>query len=365
MAAWRKDGKRIVKATGVPESSGKTAAIMEAIKLKETSAGSPAITYGEYVQNFYAPGSPYLTSRAAKGKALGASWAKKVSRLLENHTTPKWGKTPLDRLKAIEIENWLLSLNLKNQTRNHILYAAFRVPLREARRQGLITSAFDTEPFSASVDKRVRDVFTRKELLKLFPQNLLSVWGSEKWAVIFLVLTTTGIRKGELRALRWTDFQGEFLNIVRAVKNDNSIGAPKARKAGEGRPVPLIAVVVAALNGWKKLSKFTGPEDLIFPLDYDHKKPLANAYFGMKLKKACKAAGIEIANRSICVHSLRHSFITLLKGSEAQNAVMALAGHKDPRVTEGYSHPSLEDQKKLLEPSRPVIEQVFDFLVKS
>ena len=301
-------------------------------------------------------------------------WRKTLASLIETYCLDKWADTPLDKLNFIEVKEWLLTIKSKktgkplhNQSRNHILYGCFRVPLRYVRMKGIIeVNPFgEIEPFSASVDRRTRDVFTRDELERLFPQNLRSVWKSEKWATIFLVLTTTGIREGELRALQWKHFHPEdgYLHIERAVKSDRTIGPLKKRKTGDCRPVPLIPIAVAALEGWHKITPFKDAECLIFPGEYKHEKPLVATYFPRRLAMACKAAKVDMSGRNLNVHSLRHTYETLLDSSAARQAVQALAGHRDARITAGYSHRTIDDQKKLLEPSRPVIEKVFDFLL--
>lgn len=326
------------------------------------------------MQSFYLPDNPFIKLREADGRTVNRHWRQTLHSLVETYTLDKWGDTPLNKLNFIEVKEWLLTVKSKktgkplhNQSRNHILYGCFRVPLRYARMKGIIAvNPFgDIEPFSASVDRRTRDVFTRDELERLFPQDLLSVWISEKWATIFLILTTTGIREGELRALQWKHFHPEdnYLHVERAVKSDGTIGPLKKRKTGDSRPVPLIPVAVAALKGWHKLAPFKDAEDLIFPGDYNHQRPLVATYFPRRLQMACKNASVNMDGRNLNVHSLRHTYITMVDSSEARQAVQALAGHRDARITAGYSHPTIEDQKRLLEPARPVIEKVFDFLL--
>ena len=79
----------------------------------------------------------------------------------------------------------------------------------------------------------------------------------------------------------------------RAIKNDGSIGAPKARKPGEVRTVPLLAFTV--MNAWNKLSKFTEDMGLIFPSDYKHRKPLATAISSSNSVTPMRTLGLELA----------------------------------------------------------------------
>lgn len=253
LAAWRDPAskKRVVRTTGVrfyPErrDGGHWEAQQAALKLRDGPEEKKVPTYRELVQGFYSADSPYVKLQEADGKPISSSWRKILTGMIETYCLPKWGSVPLDKLNFLEVKTWLIGVKssgkkhrknlLHNQTRNIILYSCFKVPLRYARQRGLI----DVNPFaeltvfSVSADRRTRDIFTRDELERLFPQNLLSIWGSEKWATIFLILTTTGIRKGELRALQWKNLLPDgYLNVESAVKADGTIGPPE--EAPEGR----------------------------------------------------------------------------------------------------------------------------------
>src|SRR5438105_6468823 len=82
---------------------------------------------------------------------------------------------------------------------------------------------------------------------------------NEMYRVMALVALRTGLRLGELRALRWreVDFERAQVNVIRAYSL-NEITLPKGNRR---RDVPLPSDALAALKGWKHLA---GDRELVF-----------------------------------------------------------------------------------------------------
>ena len=94
---------------------------------------------------------------------------------------------------------------------------------------------------------------------------------SDMYRVMALVAVRTGLRLGELRALRWreVDFERAQVNVIRAYSLDE-IDLPKGNRR---RDVPLPSDALAALAGWKQVA---GDRELVFARDdgtrLDHKE---------------------------------------------------------------------------------------------
>jgi integrase len=82
-------------------------------------------------------------------------------------------------------------------------------------------------------------------------------------AALFRVAAYTGLRLGELRALRWSDI--DFgLRLVH-VRRSFTYGALDTPKSGRVRSVPLIDQVARALDGLSRRERFTDDDHLVFP----------------------------------------------------------------------------------------------------
>lgn len=168
------------------------------------------------------------------------------------------------------------------------------------------------------------------------------VAGAEEgeWRTMILLGLRTGLRQGELLALRWQDVDlvaGRVLvrqNVVRG-----HIGTPKS---GKGREVPLGDEVRATLKAHRHLRGqyvFCNGNGVMWTKG-EAKGPLW---------KACRKAGL----RTISWHVLRHTFAShlVMRGAPLK-AVQELLGHSTIQMTMRYAHLGPEivrDAVKLLD----------------
>ncbi|MCR5290441.1 MAG: site-specific integrase [Treponema sp.] len=98
-----------------------------------------------------------------------------------------------------------------------------------------------------------RDIFTIEELDALTASD----WHNERAYMMFLVARYTGMRCGELRALRIQDIHAEYIQIHHAY---NSIDGLKCTKNGSRRRFPIFAQLYRALREYLA----TLPESLTY-----------------------------------------------------------------------------------------------------
>ncbi|MGV3516172.1 phage integrase [Luteitalea sp.] len=129
----------------------------------------------------------------------------------------------------------------------------------------------------------------------------------------------TGLRRGELFALRWPDLS---LSARRLTVRGHTA------KSGQTRHVPLNAEAVRILQTW-------GPraEGYVFPSPADPDKPLTDVKTAwLQLLKAAAITGFRF-------HDLRHSFASSLVQAGVDLAVVReLLGHASILMTEKYAH---------------------------
>ncbi|MGA2377780.1 MAG: site-specific integrase [Spirochaetia bacterium] len=380
-ASWHEDGTRVVRPTGVTwnprrRDGGRAEAIEAGRKLRdEREAGrrkpgeGEVPTFSKHAGGFYALDGAYLKRQADKGKRLNAHWANSLQAMIDKYVIPRWGETRLDSFNAVEVENWLVDLPLSSQTRRHLLYGCLRVPLREAARERII-ALNPLELVEPPVkESRKRDILSMDELRLLFPSTweaLVAVWGQPKYAALFMTMATTGIREGEIRVLQWRHvLPNGWLTIERAVKIDGTIGALKKReRSGEPRVVALPARTQSALVQWRAATPFKGRDDLVFCGDgADHvlnrrtfQDVFARALDGEHRGDVSKLARVAKGERYLTPHSLRHTYNTMMRRSIPADALLALMGHRDSRMSEHYDHPEIADRIKALEGVRNQIE---------
>ena len=346
---YDEDGTRKPKSTG-KSLKHEAVAIVEKFLAQNDSKNRPL---NEYTKTFFVwDECLYIKRQLAKGKRFSKTNAKLRRDHLVNYILPEYGMRSLSSLNRVEIENWLVTLKsiktgeqLSNQTKNHILYA-FRIMLREAEREGIVPYNCLSIVESLAVQPKQRDVFSQEELQKLFPSDLealTKIWRKEEYAYYFFILATTGMRRGEARALKWKHIientKRNGLLIEEAIKNDDSTGSTKTGKA---RVVVLNKQAEKYLEHWQASTPFNDPEDLIF-YGSNGSRPIMGKTLQNRFQKALQKAEIKTDGRNLVIHSFRHSYNTLLRNVLPIDILQATTGHSSESMTERYNHPSLKD----------------------
>lgn len=149
-------------------------------------------------------------------------------------------------------------------------------------------------------------------------------------AALFVVAAFTGLRLGELLALRWrnVDFVDAKL-LVEASWSGGRLSTPKSRK---WRAVPLADQPAASLARLSERDNFVARDELVFcsPVgDYLDPSAIRRRY-----RRAQAAAGL----RPLRFHDLRHSFGSLVIREFDPVAVKDFMGHSKITTTERYLH---------------------------
>ena len=156
----------------------------------------------------------------------------------------------------------------------------------------------------------------------------------------------TGLRAGEIRALRHCDLRLEWKNGM--ITCGELMVSKSETDAGRGRVIPLTSRSRAALTLW--LSRFPNAvsRDYVFPkhsvgVNGNEREPHAHAIDPTKPIGSWKKAWREACQRATVRyrwHDLRHTFITRLleNPSASEETIRSLAGHVSKRILERYSH---------------------------
>lgn len=162
---------------------------------------------------------------------------------------------------------------------------------------------------------------------------------ADRWAPLWTLALATGMRRGELMALRWTDVDLEagVVHVERSVTQVNQQRVYVTPKNHERRDVTIDPRSAAALRGWRKAqmaerlawgAAYQGGEDLLFT--WEDGRPVlpdfATRTFGVL------TTGLEVPRLKL--HELRHTHATmLLRDGVPVHVVAKRLGHKDPSVT--------------------------------
>ncbi len=303
---------------------------------------------------------------AEHDKALKPSTLYGYQSILDAYLLPAFGDRQLEQITTAHIEAWRSELEsvsearrvdrqrakgngypsastraLSNSTKNRIMVTLHGIFRRACKVFGLPVnpaSGIERHPVRLTGDI---DVFSPEEVWALVRAAV-----SDQDAAIFLTAAFTGLRRGELIALRWRD--ADFTGSVLRVRASFAGGALTAPKSGKVRSVPLAPEVAQALAKLSRREFLTGEDDLVFPGE------LSDFLDGSALRRRYAAALKRAGLRQLRFHDLRHTFGTRMIAKADIRRVQEWMGHADIQTTMRYLHyaPREEDARLVAEAFR-------------
>ncbi len=165
----------------------------------------------EYSSNFFILGKCKISQRKAEaGKAYAEDMLKVKRGHLLNYLLPEFGMKKLFTITLKDFEDWRNKLDLSNSTKNGIT-STFNVILKEALRDEFIDKhpLENVERLSKQAEHS-RDILTFAEFKTLFPLEIeegVKIWREQKYFTLLFLMVFSGMRSGEVRALKWSDVQ--------------------------------------------------------------------------------------------------------------------------------------------------------------
>ena len=251
---------------------------------------------------------------------------------IDTHLIPVFGRRKVEDITTQDIERWRSGLvpgrnqeSLTNKTKNNLLVLLHAIFRRAVKVYGLPFNPVD------SVDRfRVRssgdiEVFSPEEIW-----SLVRAAASEMDAAIFVTAAFTGLRRGEILALRWRDV--DFPASTIRVRASYSAGQLTTPKSGKVRSVPMAPDVATAIARLGQRDEFVAEDDFVFAGGFG--APINGDAVSSRYRDALDAAGL----RKLRFHDLRHTFGTRMIREADIRRVQEWMGHADIQTTMKYLH---------------------------
>jgi integrase len=252
---------------------------------------------------------------------------------LENWIRPRWGLLGIKDVRTVAVEGWLKTLTLpggrkmargtKAKIRN-IMHALFNHAIR-----------YEWLSQNANPISKVRQSAKREripDVLEVFEFQALLQELSLRERTLVALDGITGLRRGELIGLKWSDidFENLQINVTRSVVHQ-VVGNCKTEASQ--KPVPLEASVAEDLWLFKQSSPYNRPDDWVFAsLWTKGKQPLwPDSLLKRWIQPAAKRVGIS---KRLGWHTFRHTYSTLLRANgEDVKVVQELLRHANSKIT--------------------------------
>lgn len=246
--------------------------------------------------------------------------------VIQAHLLPAFGEIPLESITTPMIEAWIATVERSPRTRNKLITMLHGIFERARKVYGLtVNPAAGVETFPQRRSGDI-EVFSPEEVWAL-----VRAADSEQDAAIYLTAAFTGLRRGELVALRWrdVDFAGETIRVRASYAN----GALTTPKSGKVRAVPMAPEVAEVLAALGRRDHWTEPDDAVFV-------GVAGSWLDASaLRRRYDSALRRAGLRRLRFHDLRHTFgTTMAAAGVPTRTLQEWMGHADAQTTQVYAH---------------------------
>ena len=286
---------------------------------------------------------------------------------VEQHIIPALGALKLEDVRPVHIAQLYQSkMNLSNSARRHIAIAL----------NGIFETAIKNKLCTANPSKAEKPPKTLQKPPKAWTleqvSTILQYAPEHEYGALIMALLYTGVREGELSALRWDDLHLDesYLEITKTVAEVEPAhpetilvgGKKKHRRAYDIKNVPKsgrdrgVAITPAGVELFRGLRK-TGPYVFGIPCSARNGAiSMGNTYmtpnqFRYRYNKFFADLNATLpANQRVpylSPHKCRHTYAThLLAGCGNLRAVQAQLGHADVSTTEIYTQVDMTSRVK-------------------
>ena len=337
---WRVGGRQVKRRLGRVRKAGGTEgltrkqaeqALHRMIGEVRTLAPEERITFEQAAERYIHHVEHVMTRKA--------STVKDYRIITSKHLVPHFHTKTLEKITPEDVVAYIAAkrhagLAVKTVT-NHLIFAhgVFRFAVRRGWATTNPVAATD-RPRVAQADPDIR-YLSREELealLRAVPRD--DVLGPTEYA-LYTVAAMTGLRQGELVALRWRDIDWTAGVVrVRRTYSRGEWGTPKSRRSS--RAVPLADRAARELERHFQRSAYKADDETVFCHPHT-----GNPYDASKLRErfyaAMRAAGMghRVGREGgITFHSLRHTFGTRMAAvGVPMRTLQEWMGHRDFTTT--------------------------------
>ena len=308
------------------------------IEVSITRAGNGARLFTEFLEEFWDyAASPYVREKKAHGHSIGKRHCYESMNRVHRHYFPAFEDRPLNGISRQDLKAFSLKLKDRGYSASSVnkILVAGTTALSWAFREGLIPADPCEGLLRFSGETKKRGVLTPEEAEAVFS----APWKDKRAFAGNLLSLTTGLRSGEVLALRTSDIGDTVLHIRHSWSVMDGLKSPKN---GEERKVPLLPEVRKKIMELSGENPHQAADPFIFYGIARH-KPMDQKILIAGLKAACTAVGIDASARGIVFHSHRHYYAARMSDKMTAEQITRITGHKSRAIFDEYADHLIEE----------------------
>lgn len=278
-------------------------------------------TFGHFAQMWYdIYKKPYLREKSLE----------MIRYILNQHILPALGDYRLQDITPMQIQTIMAGLAKKSASLQSKVLINLRSIFKVAQENGLVVRS----PVSSMLKPGGKKAQEKTALTPQESEKLLARVRNRRAKIFLMIALNTGLRRGEILGLRWTDvdFEKKIIRVRRnavLLRSGTTISDELKTNAGR-RDVPLTAALEAHLAAEKERSHSQ------YILAMQNHQPLTQSSY----KSMWRLIERELPEKRVTAHILRHTYITrLFEAGLDIKEIQYLAGHSSVDMTlRVYTH---------------------------
>ena len=302
--------------------------------------------------------SPYIQEKLRQGHSIHKNHAVNMAKFVGKYWKDYFGEMTLGELTKTKIRGMFDELSareLSGHTKNSAIRAV-TTALKFAYTREILTTDLTSGLVWYSEKYAERKILTPEMAKALFKVE----WKDERSRLANLVSMCTGMRAGEIRALRLRDIGENCIHVIHSWNDREGLKTPKN---GEERTVQFpFPKIIADMVKLAETSPFYDGMDTFIFYSTKPKQPIDSDILIDGFRESLVKIGMkESEAKEYVFHSWRHFFVTYLSPLLDAKLLQQQTGHKTKAMLEHYANHRVESDAIKV---RNAQETAFSFLLE-
>ena len=291
--------------------------------------------------------SEYIKEKLRKSHGIHKRHCKQQGNAITQHWKPFFEGRLLGEITAKDINNFINEMAMKELSsgrKNVIIKAGFK-PLRWAFSKNDIEIDPTRGQMLFSLEEGKRAILPPKIAAALFRLE----WSNERAKLANMLASVTGMRSGEILALRYKDLGPDCLFVQGAW---NYVDLLKLPKNNETRTVEISFPILIQMlvEQVKKNPWGVSPDSFVFWSDFHADKPMQGYFLLNGLREALQKIGFsEGEAKEYDFHGWRHFFTSYMVKKLDRKQLKQQTGHKTDDMIDRYSDHETEGEREFIQ----------------
>jgi integrase len=307
--------------------------------------------FAEYLAGFWSyDTSPYIRERPKKGHGVHKNYCQSQNLAVHKYWIPHFEGKSLGEITRRDIEGFMDNLTgvkrreLAASSKNRIIQAGV-IALKWAVAKEYIDKDPTTGLVWFSIEPKKRKILTPELAAALFK----TLWKDNRARLANLLAAVTGMRAGEILALRVEDLGGDCLYV----KNSwNARDGLKTTKTNESRDVelPFPGIIQSLFDLAKDNPHGVGMETYIFWAEKRTGQPMEEYILNRGFRQALQDVGLSQETAvEYTFHGWRHFYTSYMLNRLSDKLLKSQTGHKIDSMLRHYSDHTISGDKEAIQ----------------